>query len=368
MQKAVLIIGAGITGITIAQQFAEADYRVTLVEKRAELGGNCSEFYHPDTNTLAHKYGAHIFHTNSKRVWDYVNQFCSWKPYKHKVLSKVGNVYTSIPVNKYTVQDLIDPNIISDHDYNTWLIENTGQLEVILNAEHAAKARVGVDLYNKLYKGYTTKMWGKHPRLLDRSVTERIPVNKPNDVYYFSDTYEGLPDSYTALFTGMTKHPNIHIHRYKPTSDEVLSWSKEFDYVFWTGRIDEFYENYHGALEYRSLKFKYTTGKELMTPVVNYPDWYVPYTRRVDHTYLTKGNVDGKHLISTEYPTDKGEPMYPMPDKKNKAIFESYAEMYLFKDTYVMKKFHFIGRLAEYKYKNMDKAVEDALDLCEELI
>jgi UDP-galactopyranose mutase len=357
-----IVVGAGISGSVIAERYANVfNKKVLVVEKRKHIGGNCYDYYNKE-NVLVPKYGPHFFHTNSKNVWDYVNQFAKWIDYEHRVLSYVDRKLVPVPVNIETVNKLADAKITNSEEMKRWLEQNTVKIENPKNSEELALAKMGRHLYEKIFKNYTKKHWRLWPHELDASVIDRIPVRTDFDDRYFSDEFQGMPkEGYTKLFEKMLAHPNITISLgadFLKIKDKL-----KFEKLFFTGKIDHFFEQLNiGKLQYRSLKFRHKTlNQEYFQPraQINYPNQY-KFTRIVEPKHAT-GQKHPQTTIIREYPAeDDHEAYYPIPNVRNQSIYEKYA-----KEAEKLKKhgIYFLGRLASYKYINMGQAFEEALDL-----
>ena len=364
----VVIVGAGISGAVIAERYAnKLNKKVLVIEKRDHIGGNCYDYY-DESGILISKYGAHLFHTNYDDVWHYAQKFSEFTPYEHKVLAKVDGKLVPVPINIATVNMLLGTNIKTESEMDEWLEKNQIKNDNPKNGQEAALARVGEKLYEKIFKNYTKKQWDKYPEELDASVLNRIPVRNNFDNRYFSDVHQGQPkEGYTKLFEKMLKHPNITV---KLNTDffDIKNSLKNYEKLFYTGPIDQFFEFKHstkGKLEYRSLRFDFEThNKEFFqeNSVINYPN-EEKFTRIVEYKYFT-GQKHSKTTISKEFSIDyvpgENEPYYPVPNPKNGEIFEKYR-----KDALNLEKngVYFVGRLANYKYFNMDEAFKNALDL-----
>jgi len=365
-QTDILIIGAGISGAVLAERYASIGKKVLVIEKRSHIAGNCYD-YTDENGILVSKYGAHLFHTNDQTVWRYVNQFSDWYPWEHKVKARVDGKSVPIPVNITTVNELFGLSIEDEQQMKVWLEENRIPISRPRNGKEAVLNRVGAVLYEKMFRHYTKKQWDKYPEELDASVLERIPVRTNFDDRYFSDECQALPaGGYTQLFENMLDHPNIEIlldTDYLETKKEYSGYEK----LFYTGPIDRFFEftgQLTEKLEYRSIYFaKETIDAEYFqeNSVVNYPGTDTRYTRIVEYKHF--GNQkSSKTTIVKEYTTDEGEPYYPVPNPKNQEIYSSYKTL-----AEQLPDIHFVGRLANYKYFNMDEAFKNALDLFENL-
>lgn len=362
----ILIIGAGISGAVLAERYASIGKKVLIIEKRNHIAGNCYD-YVDENGILVSKYGAHLFHTNDESVWEYVIKFSEWYPWEHKVIAKVGNKTVPIPVNITTVNELFGTTISNEEEMKTWLEEHRSPIAKPSNGEEAVLSRVGPVLYEKMFKHYTKKQWDKYPAELDASVLERIPVRTNFDDRYFSDTYQVLPrGGYTQLFENILDHPNIEVLLETDYFD-VKNQYTNYEKLFYTGPVDRFFEFKHRLLEkleYRSINFvSETIDAEFFqeNSVVNYPGTEVDFTRIIEYKHFGNQKSD-KTTIVKEFTVDEGEPYYPVPNPRNQEIYARYkAEADQLTDVY------FVGRLANYKYFNMDQAFKNALDLFDQL-
>lgn len=362
----ILIIGAGISGATLAERYASLGKKVVVVEKRDHIAGNCYDYY-DENGILVSKYGAHLFHTNDQEVWDYVNQFSEWYPWEHKVIARVDDKTVPIPVNITTVNTLFDTNIETEEEMNKWLDENRVVYNPPKNGEEAVLNRVGPVLYEKMFKHYTKKQWDKFPEELNASVLERIPVRTNYDDRYFSDKYQALPKGgYTQIFKNMLNHPNITVlldTDYFDIKDNLQGYEK----LFYTGPIDrfiEFKDKMVDKLEYRSINFvtEHLDQEYFQeNSVVNYPGKEVDFTRIIEYKHFGNQKSD-KTSIVKEYTVDDGEPYYPVPNEKNQKVYDLYK-----REAEKLTDVYFVGRLANYKYFNMDQAFKNALELFESL-
>ena len=357
-----LIVGAGLSGAVIAERIAsQLNVKVTIIEKRDHIGGNCYDYIEPETQILINKYGAHLFHTNNEEVWDYINKFDKWKRWEHKVLTYVDDKFVSIPVNITTINELCDENLQNETDVNEWLEKTQVKYESINNSEEMAKSRIGNVLYDKLIKDYTFKQWNKYPNELDKSVLARIPIRPNFDTRYFNDKYQALPHKgYTHFFEKLLDNPNIEI---KLTTDyfEHVKEYTDYDITIFTGQIDSYFHDLE-KLEYRSIDFNIEIIKDMNyfqpSSVVNYPSKDIPYTRIVEYKhFLNQKSVDT--VIVTEKTNDIGEPYYPVPNTKNLELYEEYKKLAKAEED---KNVFFVGRLANYKYFNMDEAIINSLN------
>lgn len=356
-----MIVGAGFAGSVIAERLARgAGKKVLLVDKRNHIGGNAYDFYN-EAGILIHKYGPHIFHTNSQDIFDYLSRFTKWRPYEHRVLASVDGKLLPIPINLTTVNQLYGMDL-NESEMEQYLNRVAEPCAAVRTSEDVVVSRVGRDLYEKFFRNYTRKQWGIDPSELDAAVTARVPVRTNCDDRYFGDRFQSMPrDGYTRMFENMLDHPNIKIMLnvdYRELQGEVA-----FGQMVYTGPVDEFFNYRYGKLPYRSLEFKHET---LDTPVfqsvavVNYPNER-QYTRITEFKYLT-GQTHAQTGIVYEYPRAEGDPYYPVPRPENARLYERYKAL---ADT--LTNVHFIGRLATYKYYNMDQVVGQALTLYKKL-
>lgn len=356
-----LIVGAGLAGATIAERLAtQCDKKVLIVDKRNHIGGNTYDYYNKD-GILVHKYGPHIFHTNCKEIFDYLGNFTEWRPYEHRVLASVDGMLVPIPINLNTINELYGLQL-SSGEVDAFLASKAEKRDAIRTSEDVVVSKVGKDLYEKFFKGYTKKQWALDPSELDASVTARIPTRNNRDNRYFTDTYQAMPLlGYTKMFENMLKHPNIKIMLntdYKEIADTI-----SYDKMIYTGPIDYYFDYCYGKLPYRSLEFKFETLEtETYQPVgtVNFPNEHL-YTRVTEFKYLT-GQKHPKTSIVFEYPKDSGDPYYPVPRPENAELYKRYQ--LLAENT---KGVYFTGRLATYKYYNMDQVVAQSLTLFKKL-
>ena len=365
----ILVVGCGLSGVVIAERFANLlKKKVLIIDKRNHIGGNIFDYKDEDTDILMSKYGAHLFHTNNERVWEYVNRFSKWIRWDHQVIGQVDNKLVNIPVNINTVNTLCNENIQNSKEMDEWLKKNQVKYEKIENSEQMGKSRVGEILYEKIFKEYTYKQWDKYPEELDYSVLERIPIRNDFDNRYFSDKYQALPENgYTQFISTILENENIDISLDTNYFDFILDNPiSNFQHIIYTGPIDAFYENNQlEKLEYRSIDFQIEKYKDIpfyqTNSVVNYPENNVPFTRIVEYKhFLNQSSKDT--VIVKEYTTSIGEPYYPIPNKKNLELYQQYKKL-----TLEEKNIHFLGRLANYKYFNMDTAILNSLEYFDSL-
>jgi UDP-galactopyranose mutase len=350
-----LVVGAGFAGSVLAERLAsQLQKRVLLIDKRSHIGGNAYDRNNRD-GLLIHPYGPHIFHTNSEDVIAYLSRFTKWRLYEHWVLASVDGKLLPIPINLDTVNRLYDINLDSEgmHAFLATQIPLTGPIRT---SEDIVISRVGRDLYEKFFRGYTCKQWGRDPSDLDASVAGRIPIRFNRDNRYFSDTFQAVPlEGYSRMFERILDHPLITVlldAEYRDVA-RVYPVSK----IIYSGRIDEYFGFAFGPLPYRSLRFRHETHNMEVyqpAPVINYPNDH-PYTRITEFKYLT-GQKHPKTSIVYEYPADRGDPYYPIPCPESSALFARYSAL-----AAGTRNVDFCGRLASYRYLNMDQVVAQAL-------
>jgi UDP-galactopyranose mutase len=356
-----VIVGAGFAGSVLAERLAnEAGKKVLLLDRRSHIGGNAYDFY-DDHGILIHRYGPHIFHTNSPDVFNYLSKFTRWRPYEHKVLAYVTGKLLPIPINLDTVNKLYGFNFTSEQlaEYFAGIGE---KVETIRTSEDVVVSQVGRDLYEKFFRGYTRKQWGVDPSQLDKSVTSRIPVRTNQDDRYFGDEFQYMPlHGYTRMFENMLDNKNIHI--LLNTDFREVEGFVPYKELIFTGPVDEYFNFCYGKLPYRSLQFKHVTlNEEWHQPVavVNFPNDHA-YTRVTEYKHLT-GQKSDRTSITYEFPSAEGDPYYPIPRPENAELYRKYQA--LAED---LPHVHFAGRLGTYRYYNMDQVVAQALTLYKKL-
>ena len=350
-----LIVGAGFAGAVLAERLARvAGQRVLIVEKRSHIGGNAHDRY-DDHGVLIHPYGPHIFHTNSADIRDYLSAFTAWRPYEHRVLASVDGQLLPIPINLDTVNRLYGMNLTA-FEMAGWFEGVAEKTAHVRNSEDVIVNKVGRELYNKFFRGYTRKQWGLDPSELDASVTARVPTRTNRDDRYFTDTFQAIPlHGYTRLFENMLNHPNIKVllnTDYHEVVD-MIPWR----HMVYTGPIDAFFDFRHGPLPYRSLRFEHRNvpvERFQAVGTVNYPNEQA-FTRISEFKHIT-GQQHPTTSVVYEYPTAEGEPYYPVPRPENAALYRRYEA-----DAEARTDVTFVGRLATYKYYNMDQVVAQAL-------
>jgi UDP-galactopyranose mutase len=360
------IVGAGLSGSVIAERYAnERNQTSLIIERRDHIAGNCYDYMDKETGIRVSKYGAHLFHTYYDRVWKYVQKFSAWTPYEHEVIGLIDGKHVPIPVNIHTVNTLFGQNITDSIQMDAWLDKEQEKYpNGPQNSEEMAMSRVGKRLYELIFHPYTIKQWDKEPKDLGPEVTARIPVRNNYDGRYFADPHQALPSNgYTAIFEKMLDNPLISVHlntdffQVRPT----LNCGK----LYYTGPVDRYFADTGlKKLEYRSLDFERRVIKNVKhfqpKGVVNHPAMTDNFTRIVEYKHFLNQTSDHT-ILFLEHSKDHGEPYYPVPNPENKALFLKYKEM-ADKEVGVS----FVGRLANYKYFNMDQTIENALTLFED--
>jgi UDP-galactopyranose mutase len=366
-----LIVGAGYTGLVLAERLAsQLDQKVLVVERRKHIGGNAYDYY-DENGILVARYGAHIFHTNSKRVWDYLSQFTKWRPYYHHVLAVIEGEKVPVPFNLNSLYAVFPPRFASRLE--ELLLDHYGfgtKIPILkLRQSTTSELRFLADyIYEKVFYGYTVKQWGFKPEELNPGVTGRVPVHISRDDRYFQDTYQAMPKrGYTEMFQQMVANPNIKVllnTDYREIADEI-----EFNRMVYTGAIDEFFDYSHRELPYRSLRFELSYQEVEAyqeVGVVNYPSEYA-FTRIAEFKHITGQRAYGT-TVAVEYPEPHlrghNDPYYPLPQEENQEHYKRYLKEAQKLEGAVL----FAGRLADYRYYNMDQAVARALAVFEKEI
>jgi UDP-galactopyranose mutase len=357
-----IIIGCGLSGAVIAERLASIlNKKVCIIEKRNHIGGNCYDYIDSDTNILVNQYGPHFFHTNNQIVFEYIHKFSEWVRYEHKVLGCLNNIFFPIPINITTVNLLCNQHLQNETEMNHWLSLHQIKYELIKNSEQMGHSRVGKKLYELIFKNYTQKQWNRDPKDLNPEILARIPIHIDFDTRYFSDKYQLLPKyGYTKFFENLLNHPNITVilnTDFFNIRDSIPNNKT----IIYTGPIDHYYSKLgYEQLEYRSINFvweKYFNMNYYQPgAVVNYPDLSVEYTRITEYKHCL--NQNSPHtIICKEFPTEYGDPYYPILNQKNLNLYQKYKKL-----SQNETNIHFLGRLANYKYFNMDEAIFNSLD------
>jgi UDP-galactopyranose mutase len=351
-----LVVGAGFAGSVLAERLAaERGERVLVVDRRPHIAGNAYDHL-DEAGLLVHRYGPHIFHTNSRAVFDYLSSFTDWRPYQHRVLGRVDGRLVPIPINLDTINKLYGLSL-TPAELEAWFAARAEPVDPIRTSEDVVVSKVGRELYEKFFRGYTRKQWGLDPSELDKSVIARVPVRTDRDDRYSTDEFQVMPaEGYTRMFERMLDHPGITVRLgtdYREVRQQV-----SFSRLVWTGPVDEFFGHRFGRLPYRSLRFVHETLDQewfQFVGTVNYPQTEA-YTRITEYKHLT-GQMHPRTSITYEYPEAEGDPYYPVPRPENQVLYKRYEELADAEpDTW------FAGRLATYRYLNMDQVVGQALE------
>lgn len=358
-----LIVGGGFAGSVMAERIAsQLNKKVLLVEKRNHIGGNAYDEY-DENGILIHRYGPHLFHTNSEKVFSYLSQFTEWNFYEHRVLAKIDDEYFPIPINRTTVNKLYKLNLQTEEEVKSFFESRKENRYPINNSEDIIVNQVGYDLFEKFFRHYTKKQWNLEPKDLSPSVCGRIPVRFNDDDRYFTDKYQFMPKhGYTKMFKKMLAHKNIDV-QLNTDFFEILSEVK-FDFLIYTGPIDQYFNYEYGKLPYRSVRFNFKNFEienYQPAPQINHVDPKDQFTRTVEYKQITN-QKSASTTVSIEYPQIEGEPFYPIPTAEHRELYLKYKTK---ADT--LKNVLFCGRLAEYQYYNMDQVVANTLKKFEEL-
>jgi UDP-galactopyranose mutase len=357
-----MVVGAGFAGSVLAERIASVrGERVLVIDRRDHIAGNAYDHL-DEAGVLIHRYGPHIFHTNSEQIFAHLSKFTAWRPYEHRVLAQVRSPATGeemlvpIPINLDTINRLYGLKLTED-EVEGWMAARAEKVEQVRTSEDVVVGKVGRELYELFFRGYTRKQWALDPRELDKSVTARVPTRTNRDDRYFTDKFQYMPrDGYTAMFAKMLDHPNITVR----TGVDFSEARKRFSFrrLIWTGPVDEYFGFRFGKLPYRSLKFRHETlDREwaLPTGTVNHPNEATPFTRVSEYKWMT-GQEHPRTSVTYEFPSAEGDPYYPIPRPENAALYKRYEALAdAEQDTW------FVGRLATYRYYNMDQVVGQAL-------
>ena len=363
-----LVVGAGFAGSILAERMAsQLGHRVLVIDRRDHVGGNAYD-YVDQYGVLVHQYGPHIFHTNAEKVVEYLSNFTEWLPYEHRVVAEVDDKLVPIPINRTTINELYGLSLQTDEDVEAFYAERAEPIEYILNSEDVVVAKVGRDLYEKFFRGYTRKQWERDPSELHASVCARIPTRTNTDDRYFNDSFQKMPaEGYTAMFEAMLDHPSIEVRT--ATEFEEVRDSVEYGHLVYTGPIDGYFDHRFGQLPYRSLEFELRHeetpdgGLVYPTGTVNFPSADVPYTRITEYRHLNGQLTHPHSTLHVEYPRSEGDPYYPIPNDETRALYRRYEAL-----AAEQPDVTFVGRLARYQYLNMDQVTAQALQAFERLV
>jgi len=359
----ILIVGAGFAGSVCARELAEAGYNILIVDRRDHIAGNAFDVK-DEHGILIHQYGPHIFHTNSERIFNYLSKYTEWHHYEHRVRGVVNGKEYPFPINRDTLNQLYDLDL-TEEQAAEFFRKVREPKERVLTSEDVVLNSVGRDLYEKFFLNYTKKQWGLDPSQLKAGVAARIPTRTNLDDRYFTDTYQAMPlHGYTAMFKNLLNHPNIQVQISTDFKD-ILNEGNQFDHIVYTGPIDAFYDFKFGLLPYRSLRFEHEYLEKIekyqSVGTVNYPNDF-DFTRITEFKHLT-GQKHPSTSIVREYPTSVGDPYYPIPRDENEKLFKQYQAL-----AHAEENVTFVGRLAEYRYYNMDQVVGAALNAVDKIL
>jgi UDP-galactopyranose mutase len=350
-----LIVGAGFAGSVLAERLAnQLGQRVLIIDRRPHIGGNAYDRLDA-SGVLIHQYGPHLFHTNSSAIFDYLSAFTKWRPYEHRVLARVDGRLVPMPINLDTINTLYGLQLTTD-TIDTWFASRAEPVREIKTSEDVVVSKVGRELYEKFFQGYTRKQWGMDPSELDKSVTARVPIRNNHDDRYFTDEFQFMPlDGYTRMFEKMLASPKIDIM----LNIDYVELKSKYPHarVIYTGLIDEYFGFCFGRLPYRSLRFEHVSLKQdqfQSVGTINYPQTE-EFTRVSEYKHMT-GQRHPRTSITYEYPQATGDPYYPIPRPANAELYKKYESLAAQNPDVL-----FVGRLATYRYYNMDQVVGQAL-------
>ena len=355
-----LIIGAGFAGVTFGRLAAENGYLVEIMDKREHIGGNCYTYKDVETGIEVHKYGPHIFHTNSYMIWKFINRFTSFNSYINRVKARTnGNIY-SLPINLHTINQFFN-KVLGPKEAVKFIESRKVRNLEINNFENYVLASLGKELYEAFFKFYTMKHWGVEPKEISISTAKRLPIRFNYNDNYYDDMYQGIPtDGYTAIFNRMLKHSNIKVYLDHDFSEIKNNWRNKYKILVYTGSIDEYFNYIFGLLPYRKVSFREIRDKEILgNAVVNFTDLSVPYTRIHEHKWFTPEKKFEYSIAFEEYSDSsdsRDSPYYPIRNPKSDELYKKYCELSQ-NETDVI----FIGRLAEFKYYDMHQVIGSAI-------
>ncbi len=363
MGDRILMVGAGLSGAVIGRRLADAGHAVTVLDARSHVAGNCHTERDAETGVMLHVYGPHIFHTDDEQVWDYVNGFANFLPFKNRVKSTTQGQVFSLPINLHTINQFYGKTMRPEEARVFIASQADSSITDPQSFEEQALAFVGCDLYEAFFKGYTEKQWGCSPTELPASILKRLPVRFNYDDNYFFHRFQGMPEAgYTAMVERILDHPNIVVHldtRFAP--DQAGDW----DHVFWSGPLDGFFDYRLGRLGYRTLDFETfrAEGDWQGCAVMNYGDAAVPYTRITEHKHFSPWESHEGSVLYREYARACGPddtPYYPIRLVEEKALLTEYVEL-----ARQQENVTFVGRLGTYRYLDMDVTIREAMDTAE---
>jgi len=354
-----LIVGAGFSGAVLAERLNSINKKVLVIEKRSHLGGNSYDYY-DEHGVLVHKYGPHYFRTNDEGVFNYLSKFTKWRAYEYRIRAYVNGILYPIPINRDTLNEFFKVHLKSDQEARDFLISKRITIDNPKNAEEQVLSTLGKDIYENFFKNYTIKQWNTDPKNLHPSVTGRIPFRYNTDDKYFNEKIQSMPENgYFKLFENLLNGIEIQYNTNYSDIRNKISYNN----LIYTGPIDLFFNYKYGKLPYRSLSFSHENYDQEYYQdwvQINYPNNF-DYTRIVEIKHAT-GQECNNTTIVKEFPSNIGEPFYPIPNDENFNIYLKYK-----READKLKNTFFIGRLANYRYLNMDQIVREALDLFESI-
>ena len=362
----VLVVGAGFSGAVVAGELARAGHKIHVIDERDHVGGNCYTYRDEETGVMVHKYGPHIFNTSIPRVWGYVNKYGTWMSYVNRVKANSKTGIYSLPINLHTINQFFDIklNPVEAEQYLKKIsVKFTHEPR---NFEEQALSFIGEELYKEFFYGYTKKQWGVEPSQLPASILKRLPVRFNYNDNYYSSRWQAIPlEGYTTVFDRILSHENISIELSTSYEKEM---NKSYDKVIYTGPIDKYFDYRLGRLSYRTVFWEkdISQGDALGNAVINYCEEEIPYTRALEHKYFTPWENHNKTVVFTEFSKETGPddiPYYPKRLAPDMELFERYDELADNEEKVV-----FLGRLATYRYMNMDQVIDDALNTAYDLL
>jgi UDP-galactopyranose mutase len=355
-----LIVGCGLAGATFARLAAESGKSVHIIDSRNHIGGNCFTYKDEETSIEVHKYGPHIFHTNSKIIWEFINRFSSFYSYIHRVKANYRGCIYSLPINLHTINQFFNKTF-TPNEAESFIESIKIKKDQVENFEDYILTSLGEELYNAFFRDYTIKQWGKDPKEIPVSTAKRLPIRFNYNDNYFNDIYQGIPtDGYTGIFKRMLDHLNIKIFLNTGFDEFKNTWRNNYTKLIFSGSIDNYFDYRFGYLPYRTVSFKEIRGTEILgTAIINFTDLSVPYTRIHEHKWFTPEKVVKKSIAFEEYSNSTNslfEPYYPIRNLESESLFKKYQDLSLQEKDVV-----FIGRLAEFRYYDMHQVIASSI-------